>query len=418
MRSSLWIAASAAALICFGQTAGAQTAKQDDKGGGAVQRSEMRGDTGGAGRSGHDAGAASEKKSGEMKGGGSAGSAEGGKGAASERSQGSSPQKGAASEKSKRDRQGAENGQAAGASGKDRGADKADSSGKNGAKDKSQAKSDDDSKRGGKSASDERKNGDQKSKSADRKPDDGKSKADAADKSKAAGSDNGKAATNEQSRDKSDRNGGASTGAATGTGGTERDQKGSAAQDRRGEGRVQISQQQRTTVHDRVLKSTNVNRVTRVNITINVGTRVPRSVHLAKLPADVIEIVPQYRSYEYFVTEDRICIVEPSTYEIVEVIDAGGPRAATAVKSGSGLTLTPHEREIVLRTVDVRDGARGQPIPREGVELPSRIEVHTFPRATLREVPKLDRYRYFAAEGSIVIVDPRDERVELIVGNK
>lgn len=435
MRSSLWIAASAAALFCFGQTAGAQNAKQDGGGSsGATQRGESGG---GAGGGKQDGGASGERKSSDSKSrdsrsSGSDGAGEGSQGSgratsrsdddgSARKSDDGSARKSNAGEKSKSGRQGADEGQAAGTSGRDQG--KGAESGKDADRSKGAEKSDrkDDAKRGGKAAADDSKAAEPKSKAADRTKDDTKSKSDRGEKSKSADSDKdrAKSATKDANdRDKNERGGGAATGAATGTGGTERDQKGSAAQDRRGESRVRISAQQRTTVHERVLKSTNVNRVDQVNISINIGTRVPRSVRLAKLPADVVEIVPQYRSYEYFVSGDRICIVEPSTYEIVEVIDtSGGPRSAATVQSG-GLRLTAEEREIVLRTVDVRDGPRGLPIPREGAEIPDRVEVRTFPRATLREVPKLERYRYFAAEASIVIVDPRDERVELVVGDK
>lgn len=78
MRSSLWIAASAAALLCFGQTVGAQSAKQDDKGG--ASSGTMQRGVSGSGR--QDGGAPGERKSSESKSGGgsSAGAAEGSQG--------------------------------------------------------------------------------------------------------------------------------------------------------------------------------------------------------------------------------------------------------------------------------------------------------------------------------------------------
>lgn len=420
MRSSLRIAASAAALLCFGQTAGAQSAKQDDKGGassGAIQRGESS-----RGGSAKRDGAPDERKSSASKSSGSSSVGEGGRGSGRASSNAGSD-KSSPAEKSKSGRQDADSGQAAGGAGREQGNKAERSTERSKDRDRSKGaekadKSKDDSKRGGKAATDDNTSA-EKGKAAARTPDGMKSKADRADKAGEAGEGSAKSATRDaghSDRDKSERGGGASTGAATGTGGMQRDQKGSAAQDRRGEDRVRISARQRTTVHDRVLKSKNVNRVEKVDVSINVGVRIPRTVRLARLPPDVIEIVPQFRSYEYFVSDDRICIVEPSTYEIVEVIESGGPRAA-AVRSG-GLSLTAEEREIVLRTVDPRDGARGLPIPREGAGIPDRVEVHAFPHATLREVPKLERYRYFAAEASIVIVDPRDERVELVVGDR
>ena len=99
--------------------------------------------------------------------------------------------------------------------------------------------------------------------------------------------------------------------------------------------RVQITDEKRTNIHQNILKEKNVNRATNVNFSINLGTRVPRSVRLAVLPATVIQIVPEYRSYRYFVVDDQICIVEPSTYEIVEVIRVSDRTAARDNRGGS-----------------------------------------------------------------------------------
>ena len=57
-----------------------------------------------------------------------------------------------------------------------------------------------------------------------------------------------------------------------------------------------------------------------VNISINVGVAVPRTVVLYAVPEEIIVIVPGYRRYRYFLIGDRICIVDPDTYEIVEII--------------------------------------------------------------------------------------------------
>ena len=47
----------------------------------------------------------------------------------------------------------------------------------------------------------------------------------------------------------------------------------------------------------------------------------PTTVEFHPLPARIVEIVPQYRGYEYFVLADgRIIIVEPSSHEVVYII--------------------------------------------------------------------------------------------------
>jgi hypothetical protein len=58
-----------------------------------------------------------------------------------------------------------------------------------------------------------------------------------------------------------------------------------------------------------------------IDIDVNVGVVVPRTVTLRPLPPRVIEIVPAYRGYEYFVLADgRIVIVEPATFKVVYIL--------------------------------------------------------------------------------------------------
>ena len=57
-----------------------------------------------------------------------------------------------------------------------------------------------------------------------------------------------------------------------------------------------------------------------LDIDVSVGIAVPRHVHLVAIPEDILVIVPAWRRYRYIVVDDRICIIDPDTYEIVEVI--------------------------------------------------------------------------------------------------
>ena len=181
--------------------------------------------------------------------------------------------------------------------------------------------------------------------------------------------------------------------------------------------RVQITEEKRTSIHQTILKERNVNRVTKVNFSINIGTRVPRSVRLEVLPASVITIVPEYRSYRYFVVDDQICIVEPSTYEIVEVIRVSD-RTATRDNRGSSvrLVLTEQEKEILLREVDLRDGSTlALGALTEGAEVPRDISLKVFPATVVERVPKVRDYKYITAENRLAIVDPRGSKVELVI---
>jgi hypothetical protein len=181
--------------------------------------------------------------------------------------------------------------------------------------------------------------------------------------------------------------------------------------------RVQLSEQQRTDVHSTVLKERNVNRVNNVNVSINVGTRVPRSVRLAVLPVAVISLVPQYRGYQYFVVDDRICIVEPRTYEIVEVISESGRMAGVDSRgSAARLVLTEDEKRIILQNVEFdRDSTLALGSLREGTEVPRNVRVKTFPETVVEQLPKVRDYKFFTAEDRVAIVDPQGSRVALVI---
>jgi Protein of unknown function (DUF1236) len=83
-----------------------------------------------------------------------------------------------------------------------------------------------------------------------------------------------------------------------------------------------IPAEQRTVIRDKLV-SQNVTRINRdkINFDIKVGIIVPTSVELAPLPADVVQLVPAYEGYLYFVLADgTIVIVEPGTLQIVTVL--------------------------------------------------------------------------------------------------
>lgn len=87
-------------------------------------------------------------------------------------------------------------------------------------------------------------------------------------------------------------------------------------------GSVGITAEKRTTIRETITRE-RVTPIRDVNFSVNVGIEVPRTIELRPLPARVIEIVPQYRRYRYFILADgRIVIVEPASYKIVYIITA------------------------------------------------------------------------------------------------
>jgi hypothetical protein len=87
-----------------------------------------------------------------------------------------------------------------------------------------------------------------------------------------------------------------------------------------GDGGKTLSAEQKTKVRETVIRSSNAPRVTNVNFSVTVGAVVPRDVRFAPLPPILVDIYPQWRSYQYVIVEERIIIIEPSSYKIVAIV--------------------------------------------------------------------------------------------------
>jgi len=82
---------------------------------------------------------------------------------------------------------------------------------------------------------------------------------------------------------------------------------------------VNITTQQTTEIKQ-VITQVNVAPVS-VNFEVNLGVAVPQTVKLVALPARIVEIVPQFQGYLFFVLADgRIVIVAPDTLKIVAIL--------------------------------------------------------------------------------------------------
>jgi hypothetical protein len=180
---------------------------------------------------------------------------------------------------------------------------------------------------------------------------------------------------------------------------------------------VNIDDQQRTRVAESITRL-NVQPLTNVNFSLTVGTAVPRDIRLQTLPADVVEVVPQYRGYSFFVVRDDIVIVEPSTYQIVTVLPRnGGATAAAPSPSHSKVSFTDKDRDVVRRHVKTRTterqttGSAAKVVIRRGERLPDSVEVEEFPETVYREAPSLREYRYIHRENRTYLVDPGERRV-------
>ena len=83
---------------------------------------------------------------------------------------------------------------------------------------------------------------------------------------------------------------------------------------------VDISTEQQTEIRT-VIQEVQVEPVAEVDFDVSIGSSAPDTITLTPLPARVIEIVPQYAGFLFFILPDgRIVIVAPSTLEIVYIL--------------------------------------------------------------------------------------------------
>jgi len=83
---------------------------------------------------------------------------------------------------------------------------------------------------------------------------------------------------------------------------------------------VELSPDQQTTIIQD-LSGAGVAPAPSVSFDISAGVVVPDTVELHPLPPKVVQVVPDYRGYEYFETSDgQIVIVAPESKKIVTVL--------------------------------------------------------------------------------------------------
>jgi Protein of unknown function (DUF1236) len=85
---------------------------------------------------------------------------------------------------------------------------------------------------------------------------------------------------------------------------------------------VQIDAQKQERIRT-TLASTKVENISHADFSVSVGTRVPERYQFHPLPTEIVDIVPEYRGFDYMVVDNEIVIVNPSTREIVYTMSEG-----------------------------------------------------------------------------------------------
>ena len=110
-----------------------------------------------------------------------------------------------------------------------------------------------------------------------------------------------------------------------------------------------------------------------------------------------------------------ICIVDPRSYVIVDVIDqgywggGGRPQVAGLHLSAAEITLVRDSIPPDFPVADIRLRLA------LGAEIPDDVELHELPVIVLNRVPKLRDYRFLMTTDQIVIVDPGRRSIALVI---
>jgi hypothetical protein len=166
-------------------------------------------------------------------------------------------------------------------------------------------------------------------------------------------------------------------------------------------GRIELGEQQQTRVSS-AIRQQKIEPVTNLNFTVSVGTAVPSAVRLKPLPREVADVLPQYRSYSFFVAQREVVIVDPQSYRIVAFVPL----------SGGGTVGTASSRETKESSRDTTESAAPASPPRTRATRTERKRT-----TATEEKPRLTdherQYRSVHTEPDETVGSSRPESVEI-----
>ena len=86
-----------------------------------------------------------------------------------------------------------------------------------------------------------------------------------------------------------------------------------------------------------------------LNVALAMGSRIPRRHRLHRFAPALLAIIPAYASYQYLIVDDTICVVDPDSYAIVDVI-IFIDRASRLLnrRTGSALALSTDQMRVCV----------------------------------------------------------------------
>ena len=176
------------------------------------------------------------------------------------------------------------------------------------------------------------------------------------------------------------------------------------------DGRVAVNDAQ----EKQIAKVMRKQHVDTVNVKVSVGSVAPANVRLVAVSSDMIDILPQFRGYNYFATSEEIVIVEPSTKKVVALIPA--KLTATASRADDERSTRTETRRTESRTTSRTTKERDVTVGRSARidDVPSREEILAAPVARGPAGTTVTRtYRTYQYEepADVVIIERRRPRI-------
>ena len=114
--------------------------------------------------------------------------------------------------------------------------------------------------------------------------------------------------------------------------------------------RSQASDQQRREVRQRLFGNPGVQRISRsqLNVALAMGSRIPRRHRLYRFTPALLAIIPAYAAYQYLIVDDTICVVDPDSYAIVDVIPSSIEQAGPQSAERPALALSTDQMRCVM----------------------------------------------------------------------
>jgi hypothetical protein len=182
--------------------------------------------------------------------------------------------------------------------------------------------------------------------------------------------------------------------------------------------RVQATDQQRREVHQRLFGNRQAVRIPRsqLNAALAVGSRIPRRHQLLRFAPALLALVPAYAAYRYLIVDDTICVVDPETYGIVDVIPSSIEQASSPPAERPALALSADQMQCIYSAIP-KDQPRSDLHLRLalGAEISRDVELFGFPEEGLACAPGLAAYRYILVEDDVVIIDPIGYAIAAVV---